>query len=123
MGMPKYPCRRCVYSKTCGDNMRTAFCAGRATKTQQKMFGRYDGGVSHHADLVGLEDVPVGGFFCADRVAVKENVYRRTGVGRDGLVPYVDNIGVCYCTSGKSLVYPVSKELSDALWNEDDQKR
>lgn len=118
MAAPKYPCRRCVYSETCGDNMRTAFCAGRATKTQQKRSADYKGGLAHHADLVELASIPVDGFFCADRVAVKENVYRRTGVGRDGNIPCVDNIGGCYLTSGQSLVYPVPKELVDVLWTE-----
>ena len=32
----KYPCRNCVYFKTCGDNTRTELCKGRMTKSEQK---------------------------------------------------------------------------------------
>lgn len=32
----KYPCRNCVYFKTCGENTRTESCKGRQTKTEQK---------------------------------------------------------------------------------------
>lgn len=35
----KYPCRNCVYFKTCGENTRTEPCKGRQTKrekTEQK---------------------------------------------------------------------------------------
>lgn len=29
--MANYPCRSCVYFRTCGDNMRTHPCNGRVT--------------------------------------------------------------------------------------------
>lgn len=32
----KYPCRNCIYFKTCGDNMRTVECNGRTTKSEKK---------------------------------------------------------------------------------------
>ena len=32
----KYPCRNCIYFKTCGDNMRTVECKGRTTKSEKK---------------------------------------------------------------------------------------
>ena len=35
--MVQYPCRNCVYFKQCGENMRTAPCDGRVTKSQKKM--------------------------------------------------------------------------------------
>lgn len=30
----QYPCRNCVYYKTCGESMRTAPCDGRKTKRE-----------------------------------------------------------------------------------------
>jgi len=32
----KYPCRNCVYFKTCGSTTRTEVCHGRMTATQAK---------------------------------------------------------------------------------------
>ena len=34
--MAQYPCRNCIYFKTCGDNMRTQECKGRKTRKDQK---------------------------------------------------------------------------------------
>ena len=34
--MAQYPCRNCIYFKTCGDNMRTQECKGRVTKKEKK---------------------------------------------------------------------------------------
>lgn len=36
MSEAKYPCRNCIYFKACGDNMRTAPCKGRVTKSEKK---------------------------------------------------------------------------------------
>ena len=33
-----YPCRSCVYFSACGDNMRTAPCNGRVTKSHRKEY-------------------------------------------------------------------------------------
>lgn len=33
-GKVKYPCRGCIYFAACGENTRTAYCAGRKTKTE-----------------------------------------------------------------------------------------
>ncbi len=32
----KYPCRNCIYFKSCGENMRTRPCSGRKTKSEKK---------------------------------------------------------------------------------------
>lgn len=32
----KYPCRNCIYFKSCGDSQRTEPCNGRVTKAQKK---------------------------------------------------------------------------------------
>lgn len=34
--MPKYPCRGCVYYKTCGESTRTTPCYGRMTKREKR---------------------------------------------------------------------------------------
>lgn len=36
MATVKHPCRNCIYFKACGDNMRTAPCKGRVTKSEKK---------------------------------------------------------------------------------------
>ena len=38
--MSQYPCRNCKYFKQCGDNMRTASCEGRTTKSQLSPYER-----------------------------------------------------------------------------------
>ena len=38
----KYPCRNCIYFKTCGDNMRTVECKGRTTKSEKKKMSKLD---------------------------------------------------------------------------------
>lgn len=35
---PAFPCRNCVYFKTCGDNMRTNPCKGRVTKSSRREY-------------------------------------------------------------------------------------
>lgn len=37
----KYPCRGCVYFKTCGDSTRIVPCAGRKTKSEIKKEKNY----------------------------------------------------------------------------------
>lgn len=37
-GDPVYPCRNCLYFQICGDNMRTAPCKGRETKTSRREY-------------------------------------------------------------------------------------
>lgn len=32
----QFPCRNCIYFRTCGDSMRTAQCDGRKTRSQAK---------------------------------------------------------------------------------------
>lgn len=34
--MSEFPCRNCLYTKECGDNMRTEPCEGRLIKSQLK---------------------------------------------------------------------------------------
>lgn len=36
----KYPCRGCVYFKSCGDSSRTELCKGRVTKRELDRAGK-----------------------------------------------------------------------------------
>lgn len=134
MDCPKYPCRSCVYFDACGDNTRTAFCAGRMTKTDKKKFDKllngcdfdgkivgntsvFDRSVILNTKIVPVKDIGVNEFFCLNCIAEKTNILIRCGVGRDGKVPCYDDIGVPHIISDESaLVFPVPKEIAEKLW-------
>lgn len=118
MKYPKYPCRSCVYSKECGDNMRTEYCAGRSTKRQIKDMEKAGYSLTIlHTKPVELKDIGAKKFFCPGKEVTPINVYISYGYdGSQKEISCQDGLGLPYLVEDiHQQVYPVPRDIAIEL--------